>query len=304
MNNKRVGRRTIAFSHPPAVLSCANIGGKIEGEGPLASAFDELTEDSFYGEKTWEKAESAMQKSVLARALGRANLREENLDYILAGDLLNQCIGSTFALRESGIPLFGIYGACSNMGEGLALASALIDGGFADRAAALTSSHYCTAERQYRMPMPYGNQRTPTAQWTATAAGCVILGTEGSGPRITHATCGRIVDKGVTDASNMGAAMAPVDVKLAPYPEETRQYKIQLFSTKYDCFHGGDMVFRTKKKYLQWHQKSRQASVAVCRLLQYKVLFTRLYIGTVSDFGFSPIGKIPFIFGLLLLIFC
>lgn len=209
MSDKRLGRQTVALAHPPSVLSFSNIGGKFEGQGPLADFFDEISNDSFFGEKTWEKAESAMQKTVLQRALEKAELTPEDLDYILAGDLLNQCIGSSFGLRDFRVPFYGLYGACSTMGESLSLASLLIDGGYADRAAALTSSHFCTAERQYRMPVPYGNQRTPTAQWTATAAGCCILGAQGDGPYVTHVTCGRIVDKGITDANNMGAAMAP-----------------------------------------------------------------------------------------------
>ena len=209
MNSKRVGSRTIALSEPPSVLSFANIGGKLESAGPLSSYFDELCSDSFFGEKTWEKGESAMQKRVLERALNKAHLAPSQLDYILAGDLLNQCIGTAFGLRDFNIPLYGLYGACSTMGESLSLAALLIDGGYADRAAALTSSHFCTAERQYRMPVPYGNQRTPTAQWTATAAGCTILGSDGPGPYITHVTCGKIVDKGIKDVNNMGAAMAP-----------------------------------------------------------------------------------------------
>ena len=209
MNLKRVGRRTVALPHPPSVRSCACIGGKFEGQGPLGSCFDELGEDSFFGEATWEKAESAMQKRALSRALDKAGLKAGDLDYILAGDLLNQCVGSAFGLRDFGIPFYGLYGACSTMGESLALASLLIDGGFARRAAAMTSSHFCTAERQYRMPVPYGSQRTPTAQWTATAAGCTILEEKGQGPYVTHVICGRIVDKGITDSNNMGAAMAP-----------------------------------------------------------------------------------------------
>ena len=209
MNLKRVGRRTVALPHPPSVRSCACIGGKFEGQGPLGSCFDELVEDSFFGEATWEKAESAMQKRALSRALDKAGLKAGDLDYILAGDLLNQCVGSAFGLRDFGIPFYGLYGACSTMGESLSLASLLIDGGFARRAAAMTSSHFCTAERQYRMPVPYGSQRTPTAQWTATAAGCTILEEKGQGPYVTHVICGRIVDKGITDANNMGAAMAP-----------------------------------------------------------------------------------------------
>jgi len=209
MLQKRLGRQTVRLQNPPSVAAWANIGGKMEGRGPLAHHFDEIDEDSFFGEKTWEKAESLMQKKVLKRALERAKLSPGEVDYVLAGDLLNQCIGSSFSLRDFHIPFYGLYGACSTMGESLALAAMLIDGGFADHAAALTSSHFCTAERQYRMPVPYGSQRTPTAQWTATAAGCTILAAEGKGPYITHVTCGRIVDKGITDANNMGAAMAP-----------------------------------------------------------------------------------------------
>ena len=209
MNEKRVGQRTIALASPPSVVSFANIGGKFEAQGPLSGYFDELSQDSFFGEKTWEKAESAMQKKVVSRALDQARLKPGDIDYILAGDLLNQCIGSSFGLRELGIPFYGLYGACSTMGESLSLAAMLIDGGFAERTAAVTSSHFCTAERQYRMPVPYGSQRTPTAQWTATASGCTILGREGPGPYITHITCGKIVDKGIKDANNMGAAMAP-----------------------------------------------------------------------------------------------
>ena len=209
MNEKRIGQRTVALSNPPSVLSFANIGGKFEGQGPLSGYFDELSQDSFFGEKTWEKAESAMQKKVVRRALEQAKLKPKDIGYILAGDLLNQCIGSSFGLRELGIPFYGLYGACSTMGESLSLAAMLIDGGFTERAIAVTSSHFCTAERQYRMPVPYGSQRTPTAQWTATASGCTILAREGPGPYITHVTCGKIVDKGITDPNNMGAAMAP-----------------------------------------------------------------------------------------------
>ncbi|MBU5627652.1 stage V sporulation protein AD [Oscillibacter sp. MSJ-2] len=209
MTSKQLGKRTVAFASPPSVISFSNIGGKMESRGPLADYFDELDQDSFFGEKTWEKGESAMQKRVLNRALQKAGMAPADLDYIFAGDLLNQCIGSSFGLREFGVPFLGLYGACSTMGESLAMAAMAIDGGFATLAAAMTSSHFCTAERQYRMPVPYGNQRTPTAQWTATAAGCCILGAQGDGPYITHATCGRIVDLGISDVNNMGAAMAP-----------------------------------------------------------------------------------------------
>ena len=208
-----MGRQTVALAAPPSVVSFANIGGKFEGNGPLADSFDELNEDSFFGQKTWEQGESVMQKRVLESALKKAGLESKQLDYILAGDLLNQCIGSSFALRDFGIPFYGLYGACSTMGESLSLAALLIDGGFAERCAALTSSHFCTAERQYRMPVPYGSQRPPAAQWTATAAGCTILAAEGPGPYVTHVTCGTIEDLGICDANNMGAAMAPAAYK-------------------------------------------------------------------------------------------
>ena len=209
MESKKRGRQTVALAHPPAVAGFASIVGKKEGDGPLADTFDLVNQDDTFGEKSWEKAESAMQKLALSTALDKAGLSASRLDYILAGDLLNQCIGTGFALRGQDVPFYGLYGACSTMAESLSLAALLLDGGFGGCAAAMTSSHFCTAERQYRMPVPYGSQRTPTAQWTATAAGCAILGREGSGPAVTAVTCGKIVDKGITDANNMGAAMAP-----------------------------------------------------------------------------------------------
>ena len=206
---KRIGARTVRLAKPPAILSFAAVGGHMEGKGPLRNFFDELSEDHFWGQTTWEQGESTMQKHALNKALEKATLHEEDIDFVFAGDLLNQCIGSSFSLRSSNIPFYGLYGACSTMGEALSLAAMMVDGGFARRAAALTSSHFCTAERQYRMPVPYGSQRTPTAQWTATAAGCSILGEDGGGPYVTHLTAGRIVDLGIADPNNMGAAMAP-----------------------------------------------------------------------------------------------
>lgn len=209
MTTKKMGRQTVALANPPSIAGHANVVGKKEGDGPLAGSFDHIEQDDTFGEKSWEKAESAMQKLALAAALDKAKQPASAMDYIFAGDLLNQCIGSGFAVRGQDIPFYGLYGACSTMGESLSLAALLIDGGFADTVAAMTSSHFCTAERQYRMPVPYGSQRSPTAQWTATAAGCTILRSSGSGPYITHVTCGKVVDKGITDANNMGAAMAP-----------------------------------------------------------------------------------------------
>ena len=218
-------------------MAYANIGGRQEGKGPLAGYFDELSKDSFFGEKTWEKAESCMQKRALQRALAKAGLEPGDIDFIFAGDLLNQCIGSSFSLRDFGIPFYGLYGACSTMGESLALAALFLDGGFARRTAAMTSSHFCTAERQYRMPVPYGSQRSPTAQWTATAAGCTILEQGGTGPVITHVTCGKVVDYGISDANNMGAAMAPAAFStLSAFFRDTGTTP-----QDYDCIATGDL---------------------------------------------------------------
>lgn len=209
MNCLHRGRCSMVFPACPSVASYAAVVGKKEGEGPLADGFDEVHEDTKFGQSSWEQAESRMQQLALARALDKYGGRKENLDVIFAGDLLNQCIGSGFSLRASGIPFYGLYGACSTMAEGLSLAAMAVDGGYARQAAAMTSSHFASAERQYRLPLVYGGQRTPTAQWTVTGAGCVILAQDGAGPYLTAATTGAIADRGITDANNMGAAMAP-----------------------------------------------------------------------------------------------
>ncbi len=209
MSKKRIGLQTVAFDKPPAIIGHACVVGKKEGEGPLRDSFDYIGQDSYFGEKSWEKAESEMQKRSFATACKKAGISSADIDYLFAGDLLNQCIASSFSMREFDIPFFGLYGACSTMAESLSLAALTIDGGFAETAAALTSSHFCTAERQFRFPLEYGGQRTPTAQWTATASGCAILSDHGNGPHITHITTGKIVDAGITDMNNMGAAMAP-----------------------------------------------------------------------------------------------
>ena len=209
MTTKKLGKRTVLFSAPPSIAGHANVVGKKEGEGPLALSFDFINEDDTFGETSWEKAETAMQKQALAAALDKAKQPASKIDFLFAGDLLNQCIGSSFAMRGQEASFFGLYGACSTMAEGLALASMMLDGGFGEWTAAVTSSHFCSAERQYRTPLEYGSQRTPTAQWTATAAGAVVLAREGEGPYVTHVTAGKVVDKGICDANNMGAAMAP-----------------------------------------------------------------------------------------------
>ncbi len=211
MEMHRTGR-TVAFSGGVSVLSWGSIAGKLEGQGPLGGYFDEIELDSFCGQASWEKAESQLQQRALTHALRRGGMQPSDLDLVLAGDLLNQCAASNFALRNQPFSVAGLYAACATMGEGLSLAAMLLQGGAANMAACVTSSHYCTAERQYRMPLPYGSQRCPTAQWTATASGCCVLGRSGDGPYLTHATLGRIVDLGVNDECNMGGAMAPAAI--------------------------------------------------------------------------------------------
>lgn len=209
MTTKRLGAQTVMLPNTPNIAGAACVAGKKESEGPLGKKFDMVYIDTTLGEKTWEKAESLMQKEAMRLAAENAKLSMNEINYIYAGDLLNQCIGTTFGIIDHARPFFGLYGACSTMSESLSLAAMAVDGGFADYAAALTSSHFCSAERQYRLPLEYGGQRTPTAQWTVTGSGAIVLSTDGEGPYITHITTGIIVDAGIKDAANMGAAMAP-----------------------------------------------------------------------------------------------
>ncbi len=213
---KRVGKRTLALENRPYLLGHAAAVGKKEGEGPLGERFDYVAKNDRMGQRSWELAESELQKTAIRLALRKATLLERSLDLILAGDLLNQCIGSFLASMHANVPYLGQYGACSTMAQGLALGGCLVESGAADKLLAAASSHFCSAERQYRFPLAYGGQRTPTAQWTATAAGAAILGNEpvanGAEPcdvRVTHVLFGKMVEMGVKDAANMGAAMAP-----------------------------------------------------------------------------------------------
>lgn len=206
---RRVGAQTLMLQIQPSILAGAAVAGKKEGEGPLGRSFDYICQDAYFGESSWEKAESAMLRRAFELACDKAGAAPSELDFILSGDLLNQCAGSAYALRDLSPPYFGLYGACSTMAESLLLGSLLLDGGCGKRVAALTSSHFCSAERQFRFPLEYGGVRTPTAQWTVTGAGCVVLSAEGKGPYITRFTPGKIVDAGIKDMGNMGAAMAP-----------------------------------------------------------------------------------------------
>ncbi len=209
--NKRVGPRTVRFTHPPILLSAASAAGKAEREGPYGAEFDIAVEDDLWGEKTYELAERKLLIKATEAAIAKAGLKAGDISYLLAGDLLNQIISSGFAARQLGIPYIGLYGACSTMSESLMVGSMIADGGFADYIACATSSHFATAERQFRNPLELGSPKTPTSQNTATASGSVILSSvrDAAYPAVTFATTGRVVDFGVNDINNMGAAMAP-----------------------------------------------------------------------------------------------
>lgn len=212
----RGGRSSFFFENPPVIHSWGSVVGKKEGEGPLSGDFDQIEEDAYFGQKTWEQAESEIQNRAVQLALYRENMGPDDIDCIFAGDLLNQCIGTTFGLKRLNIPLLGLYGACSTMAESLVLAalleSLMSTSGRGGNILAVTSSHFCTAERQFRLPLSYGGQRTPTAQWTCTAGGAAVVSGGEKPPFIRGCTVGKIVDYDVTDANNMGAAMAPAAV--------------------------------------------------------------------------------------------
>lgn len=206
---RRIGSRTIGFEEGPVITGFAAVAGKKESEGPLSNFFDRIIYDIYNGLDTFEDAESRMQAEAVSLALEKSGLRADEIDYIFAGDLLNQCTGSSFGLRDFGIPYLGQYGACSTMGQGLLMSAVFVESDTAKNAVCATSSHFCSAERQYRFPLEYGGVRPPSAQWTVTGAGAVILAKNGRGPRITHVTTGVITDAEIDDPNNMGAAMAP-----------------------------------------------------------------------------------------------
>lgn len=207
---KKLGSQTLMFTQPPRILSTSTIVGPKEGAGPLGKTFDQVTSDTLRGEKTWEKAEQKMLQDALETVIKKANLKTQDIDFLLAGDLLNQLISSNFTAKSMGIPFLGLYGACSTMAESMVMASILIDGGYANYVVAGASSHYDTAERQYRYPTELGVQRPLTAQSTVTGAGGFLLSNQASiGPKITFATVGKVTDLGISDANDMGSAMAP-----------------------------------------------------------------------------------------------
>ena len=198
----------VKFTKIPTVVSTYSVVGKKEHDGPLGSLFDEYCEDNKFGKDSWEKAESQMQLLSLSGAMKKAGISDTSLDVLLAGDLLNQCVGSNYGLSSFDVPYLGLYGACSTCAEGIGISACMYAGNIFSTCAAVTSSHFCSSERQFRFPLEYGGQRTPTSQWTVTGSGAFIIG-EGGKVKIPEILFGKVVDKGITDINNMGAAMAP-----------------------------------------------------------------------------------------------
>lgn len=254
IKNKR-GKQTILFSNKPVILSAYSVGGVKEGQGPMAQWFDLILEDDTFGEKTWEKSESKMLKTAMMEAVQRSGRSKEEIGAMLSGDLLNQLMSSSFMARDLHIPFLGMYGACSTMTESLMLGSVLTDGQYSNNVIIGASSHYCTAERQFRMPLEHGNQRPPSSQWTATAAGAMVLSCESDEETlvvnqdaqlkaqkqicIDCGTIGKVIDAGVKDANQMGAAMAPaaVDTLLNHFQDTGRT------EDYYDAIFTGDLGY-------------------------------------------------------------
>ena len=234
---EKIGKQTIKFQNPITILETASIVGPKESQGPMAKYFDHCLDDEFWGEKTWEKAESKIIKETVNTVISKSNIPATDIDFCFAGDLLNQCISSSFGLRELNIPFFGVFGACSTFAESMCLGSVFVSSGSAKNVLCATSSHFCSAEKQFRFPLELGNQRPPSSQWTVTGSGAAILSADGNGPYITHITPGKIVDMGITDANNMGAAMAPafVDTLITHFKDTGRS------PNYYDAIISGDL---------------------------------------------------------------
>ena len=243
---KKIGMQTIIMENLPYILETSSIVGPKEAAGPLAKYFDKCLEDEFWGEKTWEKAESKIIKENVNALIAKSGIASSEIDYCFAGDLLNQCISSSFGLRETNLPFFGIFGACSTFVEGLCLGSVFVDSGAAQNVLCATSSHFCSAEKQFRFPLELGNQRPQSAQWTVTGSGAAILSNSNHGkecPRITYVTPGKIVDMGVKDTNNMGAAMAPaaLDTLVTHFKDTGRK------PSYYDAIITGDLGYVGKE---------------------------------------------------------
>ena len=242
MNTQALGKQTIKFAHPPAIIGAASIVGEMEGQGPLAAYFDQIETDPTFGKESWELGESEMVRRAVQTAISKSGLTKEDIRYIFGGDLLGQLIGTTFGLKDFNIPLFGLYGACSTCGESLSLASMTVAAGYAQNVIAVTSSHYASAEKQFRFPLEYGNQRPLSSTWTVTGSGAFIVSSTNNQPmsnypHISSITTGKIVDYGVRDSMNMGACMAPAAADLIYQCLEDTQMK----PTQFDKIITGDL---------------------------------------------------------------
>ena len=248
---EKLGKQTVKFNNPPTITSTACIVGPKEGQGPLSKYFDQCLENEFWGEETWEKAESKIIKETVNMAIAKSELPVSNIDYCFAGDLLNQCISSSFGLRDLNIPFLGIFGACSTFVEGLIMSSIFLDGGAGNNTLCAASSHFSSAEKQFRFPLELGNQRPPSSQWTVTGAGSAVVSKSGVGPFITHATIGKIVDMGIKDANNMGAAMAPaaLDTIITHFQDTGRK------PSYYDAIITGDLGHIGKEIVIELAEK-------------------------------------------------
>lgn len=235
--NKKQGKQTIFFESKPYIRAFASTAGSKEAKGPFGKCFDITTNDVYWGEKSWEKAENKFVKKAVYKALEKGKLEASDIDILFAGDLLNQCTGTSYGIIDFNIPFVGLFGACSTMGLSMKMAAMSVDGGFATRCAAVTSSHFCSAERQFRFPLEYGGQRPPSAQWTVTGSGCVIIDKEEGDIRLDCATTGKVVDLGIKDANNMGAAMAPsaIDTLTTHFKDTNRT------PDYYDAIFSGDL---------------------------------------------------------------
>ena len=236
---KKVGKQSYFLENPVSIISTASIVGPKEKDGPLHQYFDLCLEDEFWGEKSWEKAESKIIKETTSMVISKSNLSSNDIDLCLAGDLLNQCIASSFGIRDSNIPFIGLFGACSTFVESLIVGSSFIDGNFATNTLCATSSHFCSAEKQFRFPLELGTQRPQSSQWTVTGSGAAILSKNGSGPFITSFTPGNIVDMGIKDVNNMGAAMAGAahDTLIKHFNDTSRN------PSYYDAIFTGDLGY-------------------------------------------------------------
>jgi len=273
MGRNKIGAQTLIFNSQPRLQNWATVTGPREGKGPLGAEFDMVSDDPFFAQKTWEKAEQRLMQYSIELALEKQGWQTTDLDFFLAGDLLNQIISSNFTARELGVPFLGVYGACSTLAEGMATACILLDGGFADKVGISAVSHHSSAEKQLRFPTEMGVQRTMSSQWTVTGGGGYLLETGSSRPSevsdwvITHATVGKVVDLGIDNANDMGSAMAPAafDTVKAHFADTGRSM------TDYDYIITGDLGMVGYKSLVEFFREDGQPTDKLqdCGLLIY-----------------------------------